>query len=167
MAISTRQIKRALKEVLAEGHEDWIQPTVVPPSAEQQTQNNSAILTQDVVDDLLRYKRYKGVKEGTIKTYAKTDNQFARDFLYLPSDTDTLREYLDRFKSNTGRYKRNQYDRLKMLYEHACCHFGLEENPFDYLERPIVTLKQIRTLSLREACMVDSVVDTMRERCGN
>jgi len=117
-----------------------------------------------VIDSLLRHKRYKRVKEGTIKTYKKTLCRFARIFTNLPLDTDTILEYLGQFTGNTGRYKRNQHDRLNLLYKHAARFFGISDNPFDNLEPPIVTHKPIQTLSLKEAYMVDLVVDTITER---
>jgi len=164
MSLSTQQIKRAVKEALAEQNEAGIQPIIIPPLAEQFNGVNTRVLTQDVVDSLLRHKQYKGVKDGTVKTYKKHLYRFARQFPALPLETTTLMDYLDRSNGKTGRYKRNQHDLLSMLYEHASSFFGIPENPFDNLERPTVTQKQIRTLTLIEASKVDLVIITITER---
>jgi len=167
MSTSTKKIKNAMREVLAEEakeNEVVIQPIIIPPLKEQSIQVNTSVLTQDVVDSLLRHKEYKRVKEGTIKTYKKTLRRFARKFPNLPLDTDTILEYLGQFTGDTGRYKRNQHDRLNMLYKHAFCLFEIPQNPLDNLERPTVTQKSIQTLSLEEACKVTLVTSTLTER---
>jgi len=164
MVISTQELKNAVKEALAEENKSWIQPLIYPPLEEQSTQDNTSVLTQDVVDSLLRHKEHKRVKEGTIKTYKKTLYRFARKFPNLPLDTETILEYLGQFTGDTGRYKRNQQDRLNILYKHAFCLFGIPQNPLDNLERPTVTQKPIQTLSLEEACKVTLVIYTLTER---
>jgi len=162
--ISIKQIKNAVRQVIAEKDEIGIYPMVIPPLVEQSTQVNTSVRTKDVVDSLIRHKEFKGVKEGAIKTYKKHLYYFARQSPYLPLETDAIMEYLKQFKGDTGRHKRNQYDRLKMLYDHAIGNFGMLQNPLDGLERPIVTQKQIQTLSLEEACKIDSTVYIITER---
>jgi len=167
MAITSREIKKVVKQALAEEakeNEVVIQPIIIPPLTEQSTQVNTSVLTQDVVDSLLHHKQYKGIKEGTFQTYKKHLYRFAKQFPTLPLDTEIIMEYVDKFTGDTGRYKRNQHDLLNLLYKHAVRFFGIPDNPFDNLERPVVTQKPIRTLSLKESCKVDSVVDTITER---
>ncbi|MCK4786511.1 MAG: hypothetical protein KAV87_22320 [Desulfobacteraceae bacterium] len=167
MAISIKDVKNVVKQALAEEareNEVVIQPIIVPPLAEQSTEVNTSVLTQDVVDSLLRHKQYKRVKDETIKTYKKTFYRFARKFPTLPLETEIIMGYVDQFTGDTGRYKRNQHDRLNMLYQHASHFFGIPQNPVDNLERPTITQKPIQTLSLKEACKVDAVVYSITER---
>lgn len=168
MEISPRQlkniVKQALAEEVAEKNEAGIQPIVVPPLTGQQTPAGTSVPTQDVVDSLLKHKRYKGVKDGTIDTYHMRLRPFARKFPDLPSETDVIMEYLGQFGGETRRYKRNQHDVLNMLYKHAGKHFGVIDNPFDGLERPDISHKPIETLTLEEVCRVDAAVGTIRDR---
>jgi integrase len=164
MIISTQEIKNAIKEVLAEQNEVGIQPIIIPPLEEQPRQDDTSVLTQDVVNSFLHYKEYKGVKEATVKTYKKTLHRFVRKYPILPLDTDTVLEYLDQFTGDTGRHKRNQHDRLNMLYKHVSQLFGIPENPMDNLERPTFTNKPIQTLSLKEVYKVAMVTYTLTER---
>jgi len=166
MAITSREIKRIMKQVLVEEAKEkevGIQPIITPPLMEQSLQTNTPIMTQDVVDSLLRHKEHKRVKEGSIKTYKKHLSPFARQYPTLPLETDTIMEYLDQFTGETGRHKLNQLDRLNMLYRHALCFFEIHINPCEGLERPIVTKKPIQTLSLEEACKVTLVTYTITE----
>ncbi|MFC2068539.1 tyrosine-type recombinase/integrase [Chloroflexota bacterium] len=164
MAISTREIKNAVKEALTEQNEGGIQPIVFPPLEERSDEINMTVRTQDVVARLLHHKQYARKKDDTFKTYRKHLNRFARRFPVLPLNTEVIMDYLDQYKGSTGRYKRNQYDLLSMLYKHATRFFGILQNPIEDLERPEVTEKKIRALSLEEAYKVDSVVHTIRER---
>jgi len=167
MEISPRQLKNIVKQALAEEAEKngaGIQPIVVPPLTGQQTPVGTSVPTGDVVASLLKHKQYKGVKKGTIDTYSMRLQPFARRFRVLPSETDVIMEYLDQFKGETGRYKRNQHDVLNMLYKHAAKHFGVIDNPLDGLERPVISHKPIRTLTLEEVCRVDAAVGTITER---
>jgi len=163
MVISTQQLKNVIREALAEQNEAGIQPIVIPPLVNKPNKNDSLVVTENVLDSLIRHKRYKRVKDGTIETYNKNLYRFARKFPVLPLETDTILEYLDQFKGETGRHKRNQHDWLNMLYKHASRFFGILENPFENLERPGVTLSQIQTLSLTEAFRVNTVVNTIIE----
>ena len=167
MEISPRQLKNIVKQALAEEAEKserGIQPTVVPPLTGQYTPAGTSVLTKDVVANLLKHKRYKGVKDGTTDTYSMRLQPFARKFRVLSSETDVIMEYLDQFRGETGRYKRNQYDVLNMLYKHAAKHFGVIDNPLDGLERPVISHKPIETLTLEEVCRVDAAVGTITER---
>ena len=167
MAITSQKIKQIMKQVLAEEAKENkvdIQPVIIPPLTEQSTQINSSVLTQDVVDSLIRHKEYKGLKEGSIKTHKKRLGRFVKQHRFLPLDTETIMNYLEQFKGGTRRYMQNHHDSLNMLYEHAMQLFEIPVNPLSSLERPTITHKPIQTLSLKEACMVDSVVDTITER---
>jgi len=164
MALSIKEIKNAVKQAITEKDEEGISPIVVPPLTGQYTNANTSVLTKDVVDSLLRHKQYKGVKEGTIGTYRKRLYRYARQYPTLPLETEIIMGYIGQFTGDTGRYKRNQHDLLNMLYKHALQFFGIPDNPFDNLERPAITHKPIKTLSLEEACKVDAVVDLITER---
>jgi len=166
MTISTRQIKNAVKEALAEQNEAGIQPIIIPPLEEQSTQGNTPVLTQNVVDSLLRYKQHIGVKQGTTETYRKHLHRFARQFPILPLDIEVIMSYLDQFHGETGRHKRNQYDLLKSLYKHAERYFKIPTNLFDDLDRPRATKKPIQTLSLAEVDKVGGTLQTDTERAA-
>ncbi|MFC2044965.1 tyrosine-type recombinase/integrase, partial [Chloroflexota bacterium] len=171
MNITSQEIKRALRQVLAEEARDRIkrdeagvQPLVTPPLKEARVVVGDVIRTQDVIDSLIRQKEYKRLKEGAIETYEKHYGCYARKFPTLPLDRETVMGYLEQFKGETGRFRRNQHDLLNMLYKHAVSNFGVPDNPLDGVERPRITQKPIRTLSLAEAGKVDSVVSTVTER---
>jgi len=157
-------MKRAMREVLAEENVAGIQPIIIPPLKELSTQVNSSILTQDVVESLIHHKEYQGLKEGTIKTYKKRLRSFVKQHPLLPLETKIIMDYLEQFEGGTRRYKLNHHDVLDMLYTHALQFFAVSENPLDNLGRPTITHRPIQTLSLEEACRVDSVVDIITER---
>jgi len=163
MVISIDDIKK-IKQLLVEEDAAGIQPIIIPPLEKQSTQTNTSILTQDVVDSLLRHKQYKGVKQGSFETYKKRLDGFAKQYPLLPLETRIIMNYLEQFKGDTRRYKQNQHDSLNMLYKHALRFFEIPQNPLDNLERPTITQKPIRTLSLEEVCKVDSVVYIITER---
>jgi len=167
MAITSQEIKQIMKQVLAEEakeNEVDIQPIIIPPLTEQSTQINSSVLTQDVVDSFIRHKEYKGLKEGSIKTYRKRLGILVKQHRLLPLDTKTIMNYLEQFKGGTRRYKLNHHDLLNMLYEHAMQFFEIPRNPLGSLERPTITHQPIRTLSLEEVCQVDAVICPITER---
>ncbi len=120
--------------------------------------------TRDVIDSFLAFKTYKRVKGNTYKTYKKRLNQFERAFTWLPEKPESIMSYLNQFDGETGRHKRNHHDLLHMLYEHAVMNFGWPSNPLDVLDRPIVTKRPIKTLSLEEVREIDNTPDSKRER---
>jgi site-specific recombinase XerD len=120
--------------------------------------------TQDVVDSLLSIKRYKGLGENTITTYVKKLNQFSRAFQRLPNDPESIIGYLNRYTSKTGRHKRNHHDLLHMLYEHAIRNFGWQSNPLDFLERPLITKRPFKTLSLEQVRKINRTPESLTER---
>ena len=164
--IGIKEIKNAVREVITEKDEVGIYPKIIPPLVKQSTEVGASIRTEDVIKSLLRHMEYKRPRADseTTKTYSKHLYRFAKKYPILPLETITIMDYLDQFNGGTGRYKRNQYDLLKMLYRHASRFFGIIENPFDTLERPTSTHKPIKTLSLEEACKVDAVVYIITER---
>ena len=164
MAINAKVIKNALKEALAEHNEAGIEALVFPPLKKQSSGASSAVLTQDVIDSLVRYKKHERAKDGTIQTYQKNLGRFARQFPVLPLETETVLSYLEQFNGKTGRYRRNQHDFLNMLYKHATRFFDIANNPLDNLGRPRITRTPIRTLTLKQVGEVDSVVLTTREK---
>ncbi len=136
----------------------------LPPLAEQSIKIDTSVKTQDVIDSFLLHKKHEGAGDGTKKTYTKRLSRFAKEFPVLPLETEALIDYLDQFNNGTKRYKRNQQDLLNMLYKHALLFFDVPQNPLENLKRPKVTKKPIKTLSLKEACKVDSVIDIIAEK---
>ena len=53
---------------------------------------------------------------------------------------------------------------MRLLYKHAYRFFEIPRNPIESLERPRISQKPIRTLSLEEARKVDAVVNTITEK---
>ncbi len=167
MVISNQVIKKAVKEALAEeakDNADAIQPIIIPPLSKQSTQINASVQTQDVIDSFLLHKKHEAAGDETKRTYGKRLNLFANQFPVLPLETKALIDYLAQFNGETGRHKRNHQDLLNALYKHALLYFDVSQNPLENLKRPKVIKKPIKTLSLEEACKVDSVVCIIAER---
>lgn len=122
------------------------------------------IPTQDVVKSLIRLKRNKNVKESSVTTYEKRFKQFAAQFPLLPEKEEQILEYLAQFTGETGRHRRNHQDLLNMLYNHAVSRFNLPENPVAKLERPQVTKKTIRVLSMNLVQLLFRMPETLEER---
>ena len=53
-----------------------------------------------------------------------------------------------------------------MLYEHAVRRFGLAKNPVQEVERPLITHKPIKTLSLEQARALFKAAETDLERAA-
>ncbi len=79
-------------------------------------------------------------------------------------DPEPLIEYLAQFDGETGRHKLNQQDCLNMLYSHAVQRFNLPKNPLKDLERPLVSKKPIKTLSLEQVRLLNKTPQTLLER---
>ncbi len=125
---------------------------------------NIRLQTRNVIDSFLGFKEYKRVKKSTIDTYRKRFNQFERAFPWLPDKIESILDYLNRFDRGTGRNKRNHHEVINMLYKHAVRNFNLHSNPFEVIDRPIVTKRQIRTLSLEQVLAIDTTPNSLTER---
>ena len=75
MTVNLEEIRNALRQVIREKDEAGISPIIIPPLAKPLT---NSIPTKDVVESLLRHKRYERVKKGTLRTYQKHYDRFAR-----------------------------------------------------------------------------------------
>jgi integrase len=124
----------------------------------------SKICTMDVVNSLLKVKKNKRVKESTINTYKKRLMLFAQRFSFLPENHEAIMDYLSSFNGESGRHRLNHQDLLNMLYEHAVRHFGLLKNPVAELERPLITHKPVKTISLEQLQRLDQAPKTFLER---
>ena len=87
MTVNIEYIKNAVRQVIREQDEAGISPIIIPPLAKPST---SSIQTNDVVESLLRHKRYARAKKGTLRTYQKHYDRFARRFPYLPLETKDI-----------------------------------------------------------------------------
>ncbi len=132
--------------------------------AQHESKPDTGIRTQDVIDDFMKHKKHKRLKQTSLYTYEKHLAQFERTFPWLPGELPPIMEYLDQFDGETGRAKRNQQDIVNMLYKHAVRHFGLASNPMNGLERPLVTKKPIKTITKDQACAMDKTPETPVER---
>jgi integrase len=124
----------------------------------------STIRTADVIESLLKVKKNKRAKESTLDTYKKRMYQFERIYPFLPIESETIMDYLSQFDGETGRHQRNTQDILNMTYEHAVRRFSLAKNPVAELERPLVTHKPIKTLSLNQVRLMNKTTETPEER---
>jgi integrase len=123
-------------------------PTERQPAATWDSASLSNIPTAAVIASFLNLKRNKRAKESTLFTYSKRLAHFEKTFPLLPAQSGTLIDYLAQFDGATGRHRRNIQDLLGMLYDHATKCFGLSRNPMIELERPLVSHKSIRTLTM-------------------
>ncbi len=129
---------------------------------------NTSLHTQAVVDSFMHHKQYKGIKEETIRTYRKHLRRFVKQFPVLPLENEIIMDYLNRSSGGTGRYKRNQHDLLNMLYKHASRFFDVQKNPFNTMERPIVTQKRSKRFPRnRHIRLIQLFILLLRGRCGN
>ena len=126
--------------------------------------SSKRLRTRDVIDSLLNFKKYKRVKENTLVTYRKRFSQFERVSPWLPEEHESIMNYLNQFDGETGRHRRNHHDLLRMLYKHAIRVFGWPSNPLDAMDRPIVTEKPFKTLSLGQVCDIDGTPNDLTER---
>ena len=151
--------------------------TKVAITGSPQAEINSAVSTQEaklsqavpthlVVDSLLKLKSHKRLKQSSLCTYEKRWRHFARVFELMPEELDPILDYLAQFDGETGRYKRDRQDLLNMLYRHAVNRFGMAKNPLKGVDRPRVTKKPIKTLSLEQVVLVDSTPQTPPERAA-
>jgi integrase len=124
----------------------------------------SKIPTADVIASLIRVKKNKRVKVSTLNTYKKRLRLFQQRFTFLPENPEAIMDYLSRFDGESGRHRLNHQDLLNMLYVHATRRFGLLKNPVAELERPIVTHKPVKTLSLEHVLALDRTPTDLLER---
>jgi len=133
-------------------------PTITPDISPHR------IPTADVITSLIKQKQNKRVKDSSLDTYKKRFNQFGQQFPLLPEKIDPILEYLSHFKGESGQHRRNHQDLLAMLYNHAVRYFNLPENPMENLERPQITRKLIKTLSLNQFRLLIQMPQTLSER---
>ncbi|MFC1983271.1 hypothetical protein ACFLV5_05775 [Chloroflexota bacterium] len=167
MAVNMEEmIKKAVREAIIERDEEGISPIIIPPLNNKETkiETNGSVRTQDVIDSLFRLKKHKGLKESTLKTYRKCFARFESRFLFMPDRLDDILSYLARYNGETGRYKLNEQANLRMLYQHAVRFFGMIQNPFEWLERPVVTRKPIRALSMEQGKLLNNTHKTLKQR---
>jgi hypothetical protein len=124
----------------------------------------STIPTADVITSLIRIKKNKRVKASTLATYEKRLKLFQQQFTFLPDNSEAITGYLSRFDGESGRHRRNQQDLLNMLYEHAIHRFGFTKNPVAELERPLITRKPVKTLSLSQVQALNQAPENLQER---
>lgn len=124
----------------------------------------SQVHTRDVITSLLKQKKNKRVKDSTLGTYEKHPYRFEREFPWIPEELSLILGYLAGFSGETSRYKRNQKDLLNMLSKHTTRFFGMAKNPMLGLERPQVTERPIKTLSLQMVERLNNTPKTLAER---
>jgi len=140
VTISTKELKKALREVLAEENTAGILPKIIPPLQESirignEVTDEPLIPTSEAIGYF--FKKKPGLKDSTNETNRKRLNHFAAVFPELPLDEDTICEhYWSHYDANAPRYRRNLYDTLDDFYSTIMEHFHLATNPMDAIKRP-------------------------------
>ena len=80
-------------------------------------QQENAIDNDDAMGAARRACERRNLASGTITTWQKRWQQFAKVFRELPQDRETVLAYLDRF--TTPKYRNSQRDALRALYRYA------------------------------------------------
>ncbi len=145
MVVSTQEIKKALKEALAEENAAGINPIVIPPLQEAQIRignevsDEPCISTSEAIDRFSEIKRDLRLKVSTEQTNLKRLKPFVATFEFLPLDGSTIRKrFLNRYNVLSPRYQRNVYDVLVGFYKTITPIYRLPCNPMDEIGRPKV-----------------------------
>lgn len=145
MVLSTREIKKALKEVLAEENAAGINPIVIPPLREEtiriggEVRDDPCISTSEAIGRFSEIKRDSRLKVSTEQTNLKRLKPFVATFEFLPLDGGAIRkQFLSRYNGLSPRYQRNVYDVLVDFYKTIMPIYRLPCNPMDEIGRPRV-----------------------------
>jgi len=145
MEVSTQEMKKAIREVLAEENVVGINPMVIPPLREEpirisdEVRDEPCVSTLEAIGLFSEIKRDSRLKDSTEKTSLKRLKPFAAKFEFLPLDSDTIRtQFLIYYTNLSPRYHRNVYDVLVDFYKTIMPKYHLPCNPMDEIGRPQV-----------------------------
>ncbi len=107
MEITIEDIRKTVKEALAEENAAGIQPMIIPPLAtggntEPVKPAQDTISMLDLIDECLLYKADAGAAEGYLKVRKRKLRFFARQYPQLPTEPEAIRTYLRQFKTADG-----------------------------------------------------------------
>jgi integrase len=146
----------------------WCLPKPYPFEVEgllQQTsrpEQPTAPRTQDVIPIARKALERRNLKQGTRETWEKRWWQFAKERAVIPTDREMVLTYLDRFES--PKYRNNQGDALRTLYQSAVDSKLIATNPLDGAAAARVPETPIYTLTLGQVAGVDCLPMTPRQR---
>ena len=145
MEITIEDIRKTVKEVLAEENAAGINPMIIPPLQEEpirigdEVRDEPCVSTSEAIDLFSEIKRNSRLKDSTEKTNLKRLKPFAAKFEFLPLDSDTIRtQFLIYYTKLSPRYHRNVYDVLVDFYKTIMPKYRLPCNPMDEIGRPQV-----------------------------
>ena len=129
--------------------------------AEEAGEDN--LLTSQVIESKLKELAHANAKTSTVETYTKCWGRFAEVFEELPSDRESIMDYLARFDGPSGRYRLNNQDNIHLLYKHALARGWISGDPMEGMKRPNVKLQQPRSMDLAQVKELMGLDHTLRE----
>ena len=121
------------------------------------------LLTSQVIESKLKELAHANAKTSTVETYTKCWGRFAEVFEELPSDRESIMDYLARFDGPSGRYRLNNQDNIHLLYKHALDRGWISRDPMEGMKRPNVKLQQPRSMDLAQVKKLMGLEHTPRE----
>ena len=147
------ELARALQEF-----KSW-QRQNLPGSLEQQSRRTFSTL--EVIEKFIASKRFR-VKPISLRSYSDALKTFARHYPVLPTEPETIEEYLARYDSQKTAAK-SVYVVLRMLYNFAGSRLALP-NPMIKIDKPRGKPKPPQHLSLNQAKALLGAIRDDRER---
>jgi len=136
---------------------------ILETSPAEEAGEEDHLLTSQVIESKLKELAHANAKTSTVETYTKCWGRFAEVFEELPSDRDTIMDYLARFDGASGRYRLNNQDNIHLLYKHAHDRGWIFFNPMEGMKRPNVKLQQPRSMDLAQVKKLMGLDHTPRE----
>lgn len=155
MEITLEDIRKTVKEALAEENTAGIQPKIYPPLAdgygiESAISTTDTIDTNNLINQYLVYKADGGAADGYLKVRERKLRFFARQYPQLPDDPDVLRTYLRQFKTAEVPTRQDQWKALFDLHKFAAKKYKIN-NPLLEVAKPHYKKKPGDRLSRDEA----------------
>ena len=136
---------------------------VLETSPAEEAGEEDNLLTSRVIESSLKELAHANAKPSTVDTYTKCWDRFSEVFEELPSDRESIMDYLARFDGPSGRYRLNNQDNIHLLYKHALDRGWISGDPMDGMKRPNVKLQQPRSLDLVQVKNLMGLEHTPRE----
>jgi len=136
---------------------------VLETSPAEEAGEEDNLLTSRVIESSLKELAHANAKPSTVDTYTKCWDRFSEVFEELPSDRESIMDYLARFDGPSGRYRLNNQDNIHLLYKHALARGWISRDPMDGMKRPNVKLQQPRSMDLAQVKKLMGLEHTPRE----